>query len=157
MRSYIWFPLTGTKASLLTFRIDPARTGPVLSVSFGGCSACDASAKATKALKHCPPDSNVSINCRAVTNSVQLTGTTPTLTAKPWLLMDVIRRVKSLSRSFYTTVPPPSATLHSLMYMRWWFSKASQGNVSSLLPMDAANWRKDSEEFRECLRNLLCQ
>lgn len=124
MRSYIWFPLTGTKASLLTFRTDPASTGPVLSVSFGGCRACDAINQghiSPEALP--PPDSNVSINCRAVTNGVQLTGTTLTLTAKLWLLMDVIRRVKSLSRSFYTTVPPPSATLHSLMYMRGGFLK----------------------------------
>lgn len=54
-----------------------------------------------------PPLSNVSINCRAVTNGVQLTENTLALTGKPQLLMDVIRRVKSHSRLFRTTVPLP--------------------------------------------------
>lgn len=65
-----------------------------------------------------PPDSNVSINCRAVTNGVWLTGNTLTMMGKLWLLMGVIKRFKCLSRSFYTTVLLPSATLHSLMYMK---------------------------------------
>lgn len=60
--------------------------------------------------KHSPHShSNVSINCRAVTNGVRLTGNTLALTVKPRLLMDVIRKVQSLSRLFHTTVPPPSA------------------------------------------------
>lgn len=47
VQSYIWFPLTGSTASLLTLSTGPANAGwLVLSVSFGGCRACDASAKA---------------------------------------------------------------------------------------------------------------
>lgn len=47
--------------------------------------------------------SNVSINCRAVTNGVQLTGNTLALTVKPCLLMDVIRKVQPLPTLSHTT------------------------------------------------------
>lgn len=54
--------------------------------------------------------SNVSINCRAVTNGVRLTGNTLALTAKPCLLMDVIRKVQPLPTLSHTT-PAPSTSL----------------------------------------------
>lgn len=48
-----------------------------------------------------PTLSNVSINCRAVTNSVHLTGNTLDLMWNPRLLIDVIKSVKL----FHTTAP----------------------------------------------------
>lgn len=86
-----------------------------------------------KPLKHCPPpnDSNVSINCRAVTNCVQLTGNTLAMMGKLWLLIGVIKRFKSHSRLFYTSVLLPSATVRSLRYMKLgeFFFEASHGDA----------------------------
>lgn len=52
-----------------------------------------------------PTLSNVSINCRAVTNGVRLTGNTLDLMWNPRLLIDVIKSVKSHSKLFHTTAP----------------------------------------------------
>lgn len=82
----------------------------MLSVSFGGCvSQGHISPEGLPP----PPDSNVSINCKAVTNGVGLTGNTPTAMGELRLLMGAIKRLKSLWRWFYTTVPLPSAALRS--------------------------------------------
>lgn len=103
-----------------------------------------------KPLKHCPPDSNVSINCRAVTNGFWLTGNTLAMMGKLWLLMGVIKRFKSLSRSFYTTVLLPSATVSLLkVYEMGVFFEASHGDAQLLLLLDNTKCNNDIDFFRD--------
>lgn len=91
-----------------------------------------------------PPLSNVSINCRAVTNGVQLTGNTLALTGKPRLLMDVIRRVKPHSRLFLCL--PPLLNVHPTGFYFKYHTELSSYCCLMLRNLDCFSDRLTPEE-----------
>lgn len=104
---YIWFPQTGRKLSnrLRPWTLSCCWITCAFRV-FRGLLCMRRVSQGHMSPGAVPRLSNVSINCRAVTNSVQLTGNTLAVTWRPHLLIDVIRSVKSHSRLFRTTVAP---------------------------------------------------